>query len=125
MGTPIGSIEYTTEKVERRLEEERLLCVSIPAVPDLECAWHILLQSANRRGNHTIRILPPARVEGYAQVHDEGIWSTAKKDFGRPVGECGRKGPRTMVGKPPNVSGRVWFEVCRPMFTSRVLGIVG
>ena len=28
-----------------------------------------------------------------------------------------------MVGTPPNVSWRVGFEVCRPMFTSRELGV--
>ena len=67
LGTPIGSVEYTTEKVERRLAEERLLWESISAVPDLQCAWQILLQSANPRGNHTIRTLPPARAEGYTR----------------------------------------------------------
>ena len=79
LGTPIGSVDFTTEKVERRLAEERLLWESIPAVPDLQCAWQILLQSANPRGNHTIRTLPPARAEGYAHAHDEGIWSTARR----------------------------------------------
>ena len=38
LGTPIGPVEYTTEKVERRLAEERLLWESIPAAnPPSEC----------------------------------------------------------------------------------------
>ena len=76
--TPIGSLECTTEKVERRLADERLLWETIPAVLDLQYAWQILFQSANPRANHTIRTLPPAMSAGDAQGHDEGIWATAR-----------------------------------------------
>ena len=69
-----------TEKVERRLADERLLWA---AVPDFLCAWQILLQSANPRANHIIRTLPPAMSAGYAQGHDEGT-SSPKSQGARP-----------------------------------------
>ena len=78
LGTPLGSAEYITEKVERRLADERLLWETIPAVPDLQCAWQTLLQSANPRASHTIRTLPPTMSEHHARGHDERIWATAK-----------------------------------------------
>ena len=93
LGTPIGSVEYTTEKIERRFAEERLLWESIPAVLDLQCAWQILLQSANPRGNHTIRTL----AEGYAHAHDEGIWSTARKILANLQGSVAERGDRARL----------------------------
>ena len=32
----------------------------IPVVPDLQCAWQLLLLSANPRANHTARTIPPS-----------------------------------------------------------------
>ena len=106
LGTPIGSVDHTTEKVERRLAEERLLWESIPAVPDLQCAWQILLQSANPRGNHTIRTLPPAWAEGYAHAHDEGIWSTARRILADLAGsEAERDRARLLASLPMRMGG--------------------
>ena len=106
LGTPIGSVDHTTEKVERRLAEERLLWESIPAVPDLQCAWQILFQSANPRGNHSIRTLPPARAEGCAHAHDEGIWSTARRILADlPGSEAERDHARLLASFPMRMGG--------------------
>ena len=59
-----------------RVEEERQLCDTIPAVQDLQ--WQLLLQSANPRANHAIRSIPPNQSAEYARAHDEGIWAVAK-----------------------------------------------
>ena len=61
-----------------RIAKERLLWEAIPTVTDLQCAWQILLQSANPRANHSMRTLPPTLSAEYCHAHDEGIWSTAK-----------------------------------------------
>ena len=74
LGTPIGSEDYVREKMNRRVEEERRLWDTIPAVPDLQCAWQLLLQSANPRANHSLRTMPPSQSVEYARAHDEGIW---------------------------------------------------
>ena len=49
LGTPIGSELYITERMEERISKERTLWEAIRSVPDLQCAWQILLQSANPR----------------------------------------------------------------------------
>ena len=56
LGTPIGPMEFVRQKMSRRIAEERRLWDTIPAVPDLHCAWQFLLQSANPRANHTLRL---------------------------------------------------------------------
>ena len=43
-GTPVGSAEFTEEATQRRLEKERILWDAIPSMPDIQCAWQILLQ---------------------------------------------------------------------------------
>ena len=77
-GTPIGSMEFVRQKMSRRIAQERRLWDTIPAVPDLQCAWQLLLQSANPRANHTFRTLPPNQSEEFAAAHDEGIWGVVE-----------------------------------------------
>ena len=63
-GNPKGSLSsghpsgQRSEKMIRRVEEERRLWDTIPAVPDLQCAWQLLLQSANPCANHSLRTMP-------------------------------------------------------------------
>ena len=73
LGTPLGTAQCVSTLMEERIAEERKLWEAIPNVPDLQCAWQILLQSANPRANHTIRTLPPSQSANYAHRHDEGI----------------------------------------------------
>ena len=65
-----------SEHTQERLEEEQRLWDAIPSVPDLQCAWQILV--ANPRANHTIRTLPPRLSLEHAHGHDKGMWDTAK-----------------------------------------------
>ena len=44
---------------------ESSLWEDIPSVPDLQCVWQILVQSANPRSNQTIRTLPPSQSAEY------------------------------------------------------------
>ena len=78
LGTPLGNAQFVAEHTQERLEEEQRLWDAIPSVPDLQCAWQILVQSANPRANHTIRTLPPRLSLEYARGHDKGMWDTAK-----------------------------------------------
>ena len=77
LGTPIGTAQFVAEAMEARIVEERRLWEAIPSVPDLQCAWQTLVQSANPRANHTLRTLPPSECAGYAEAHDAGMWNTA------------------------------------------------
>ena len=78
LGTSIGHEQFTWDKLHARVEEERRLWEAIPRVPDLQCAWLILLQSA--------RTLPPALAAEYSHVHDEGIWTTVQSLLGEIPG---------------------------------------
>ena len=60
-----------------------------PGHPGLQCAWQVLLQSANPRANHTLRTLPPALSLEYSRSHDEGIWGTALALIGQLPGTEG------------------------------------
>ena len=82
LGTPIGSEQFVREKLQDRIIKERRLWQAIPNVPDLQCGWQILLQSANPRAHHTLRTLPPAMSAEYVLAHDEGLWETARALLG-------------------------------------------
>ena len=67
LGTPIGSEQFVSEKLQDRIDKERRLWHAIPNVPDLQCGWQILLQSANPRANHTLPTFPLSA--DYALAH--------------------------------------------------------
>ena len=75
-------------------------------MPDLQCAWQILLQSAGPRANHTLRTLPPKLSAEYAQGRDEAMCNTVKTLLGEVPGtadavreaECVAKLPMRMGG---------------------------
>ena len=97
-GTPLGNAQFVAEHTQERLEEEQRLWDAIPSVPDLQCAWQILVQSANPRANHTIRTLPlPLSLE-YARGHDKGMWEGCRDG-----------------GQAPNAHGRSRIEVGRAL----------
>ena len=56
----------------------RRLRDAIPTVKDLQCAWQLLVQSANPRTNNTLRTRPPSLSSQHAQDHDDGIWATVE-----------------------------------------------
>ena len=59
--------QFVAEKLRARVEEERRLWEAIPTMPDLQCEWHILHQSANPRCPN-----PPAQSVLHGQ-----LWRTA------------------------------------------------
>ena len=73
LGTPVGHPEFVSTFVEQRLVEERKLWDAIPSVPDLQCAWQLLLQCAGPRCHHLLRTVPPSQSFRYAQGHDAGM----------------------------------------------------
>ena len=72
-GTPVGSDEFVKEVSDARLEEEHKLWNAIPWIPDLQCAWLVLLQCAGPRCHHFIRTMPPSKLMEYAHGHDRGM----------------------------------------------------
>ena len=74
----LGSTKFVSSIMEERVREERRLWEAIPFVPDLQCAWQNLLQSASPRANRSLRTMPPSASEKYARERDEGIWTTVE-----------------------------------------------
>ena len=72
--------------MQKRIADEQKLWDAIPDVPDLQCAWQLLLRSAGPRCNHLLRTTPPEQASEYARRHDEGMWATAKRLLGLSSG---------------------------------------
>ena len=87
--TAIGSAPFVAEKLQSKVDDERRLREVIRDNPDLQCAWQILVQSANPRANHTLHTLSPVLSMEYGRLHDEGIWSTALALMGQLPGTEG------------------------------------
>ena len=56
-----------------KLQEHSLLLQRIEAVPDLQCAWLILMFCAAARAN-CFRVVHPGSSEEFARQHDAAIW---------------------------------------------------
>ena len=55
LGTPVGSDSCVEVATEERINEESRLWAALAWVPDLQCAWQILLQCAGPRCHHFLR----------------------------------------------------------------------
>ena len=76
LGTPVGTQEYVNALGDKQLTKEKSLWNLLPKLPDLQCAWLLLLQCAGPRFNYRARAVPPTENAKYAKGHDEGMWST-------------------------------------------------
>ena len=61
IGDTNGSSDFVESVTEERLEKEQELWRAIPSVPDLQCAWQLLLQCAGPRCHHFLRTVPPTQ----------------------------------------------------------------
>ena len=112
---PIGSEQFVSEKLQDHIEEDRRLWQAIPNVPNLQCGWQTLLQSANPRANHTLRTLPPAMSADCASAHDEGLWETAHALLeGDSTRWCTARERHRITA---HEDGRSRVEVCGPLCT--------
>ena len=78
-------------------EEQRFLDM-LPKLPDLQCAWILLLMCAVPRANHWLRTTPPPENntadarDQYPAVRDKAIWATLLRLLGHlpdaPLGAC-------------------------------------
>ena len=82
LGTPVGDDES-----EERISKEQHLWRAIAWVPDLQCAWQIILQCAGPRCHHYLRTLPPSQSEWYARHHDEGMMLAMEQLLGGLPGD--------------------------------------
>ena len=93
-------------------------------VPDLQCAWQILLQCASPRCHHLLRIVPPSQAEQYADGHDQGMMTTMEALLEGLPGDVEQKAWARRIATI-HAYGRVGFAFCNPHVPRSILGLVG
>ena len=82
LGVPIGHEEFIRSCASGRLEKERRLLLQLPQLPDLQCAWLLLLFCVAPRAQHLLHTVPPAAIAEYARAHDNAVWQTMQDMLG-------------------------------------------
>ena len=82
LGTPVGSDSYMEVATDERINEEARKWAALAWVPDLQCAWQILLQCAGPRCHHFLRTVPPHQSAKYADNHDKGMMEAMQTVLG-------------------------------------------
>ncbi|CAK0885381.1 unnamed protein product, partial [Prorocentrum cordatum] len=81
----LGFAAAALAEARSRLQEERRLLDELAHLPDLQCAWLLLLLCASPRANHLLRTLPPEEIAEYARGHDGDMWATLRRLLGDPA----------------------------------------
>ena len=63
LGAPIGHAHFVAGELHAKTEEHSVLFQRILAVPDLQCAWLLLLFCAATRANYFLRVVQPVWSE--------------------------------------------------------------
>ena len=74
LGTQLGRPEYVDAQLRATTEKHQTLLQRIPAVPDVQSAWSLLLQCASSRANYLMRVIRPELVKSFAERHNVGLW---------------------------------------------------
>ena len=75
----IGHAHFVARELQAKTEEHSVLFRRILAVPDLQCAWLLLLFCAATRANYFLRVVQPAWAERFAFTHDENVWNCTQE----------------------------------------------
>lgn len=79
LGSPLDTDAFVKARCTERLAEQKRLLELLPQVPDLQSSWLLLSYCAGPRAVHTLRTLPPTPAAGYAQGHDDALWTCLKE----------------------------------------------
>ena len=74
LGTPLGHSAFVAAHLNKKADEQALLLERIPAIPDLQSSWALLLHCAAARSNYLLRVVKPEATRLYAQRHNDGLW---------------------------------------------------
>ena len=70
LGTLLGHPQFVQSFLRATNEAHAVLVDRIPAIPDLQSAWLVLLFCASSRANYLLSALHPAATQEFASVHD-------------------------------------------------------
>ena len=65
--------DFVRRHLQSELASHCTLLERIPSIPDLQCAWLILLFCASTRANFLLRALPPSATREFAFQHDTSL----------------------------------------------------
>ena len=74
LGESVGRPEYVDAQLRVTTEKHQTLLQRIPAVPDVQSAWSLLLQCASSRANYLMRVVRPELAKSFAKRHNVGLW---------------------------------------------------
>ena len=100
---PVGDDEFVRRLSEERISKEQPCAIAW--VPDLQCAWQILLQCAGPRCHHNLRTLPPSQSEWYARHHDEGMMLAMEQLLGGLPGDEVQQAEAKVIATMPMLLG--------------------
>ena len=86
LGVPLGHPDYVRKWGRRRVRDEQAFLDHLPHLPDLQCAWLLLLLCGSTRANHALRNIPPDVVQPYAEARDRAICATLWACLGEEAG---------------------------------------
>ena len=80
-----GRMRQDAGAATERLREAREFLQAVPRLPDLQCAWLVVLFCASLRAQYFLRNVPPEIAADHARSHDDEVSSPR-----RPIGMRGR-----------------------------------
>ena len=70
LGATVGHPDYVRRaQLEMKQAEHQVLLDRIPALPDLQSTWALLVHCAASRANYFLRVVP------FASAHDRSLWT--------------------------------------------------
>ena len=121
--TPAGSDLFVSEATAERLEEKSRLWDAVSWVPDVQCAWQIVVECAGPRCHHLLRTGPPNQSTEYATGHDEGMWRVVERHAARQTASLpmrlGGVGIHSAVRMAPAAFWASWTDAL-PMLSARL-----
>eukprot|EP00439_Symbiodinium_sp_Y106_P076577 s2223_g15.t1 len=104
LGVPIGHGDYVREWGHSAAcgKSRRCwtICIHLPHLPGLQCAWLLLRTCVSTRANHTLRNIPPEDVRPYAEGHSAKRGLAGMPHLGRT--------PQHLMRSPVCPGGRAW-----------------
>ena len=74
LGTPLRHPDFVSAHLDGKIQEHELLLSRIPAVPDLQSAWALLVHCASARATFLLRVVRPEMTHRFASAHDAQLW---------------------------------------------------
>ena len=73
LGTPLGHRDFVRAQLASLSATHDQLIEKVPTLPDLQCAWMVLLYCCAARANYTVRVVHPELTAGLAAHHDASL----------------------------------------------------